>query len=238
MVEQDRELEDYMAGRSPVSRAYRQAPREEPGAELDALIRQAAREPVKRRARWILPLSAAAAVLLAFTVLIEMQQEGLDPVPVETMEQAAPAPAPAPAATPAAPPAEMQMQDSTAAPPPEPAPAAPPTLERRALQKSLPQPFPAAPEAASDAAAPVGSAAGSAAPRREESAPAEAMPEATEGRARADLEGEPPEAWIERIRRLIAEGQTEAAKTEYGKFRVRYPEHPLPEDLQAVFEVP
>lgn len=236
MVEQDRELEDYLAGRSPVSRAYRQAAPEEPGAELDTRIREAARATVPRfsergRPRWLLPLSAAAAVLLAFTLLIEMQKEGFGPVPVEKMEPAAPVAAPAPSAG-------TQMQEPMAAPAPEPASTEPPGVERRALQKSLPQPFPAAPESASDAAAPVGSAAGSAAPRREGPAPAEAMPEAAEGRPRADLEEEPPEAWIERIRRLIAEGQTEAAKTEYGKFRVRFPEHPLPEDLKTAFEVP
>jgi hypothetical protein len=55
---------------------------------------------------------------------------------------------------------------------------------------------------------------------------------------RQELEEESAEDWIERIRDLLDDDETEAARTEYGKFRVRYPDHPLPEDLREVFEVP
>lgn len=235
MVEQDRELEDYLAGRSPVSRAYQQAPQEAPGAGLDARIREAARVPAKKHPRWLLPLSAAAAVLLAFTVLIEMQEDGLTPVPREKIEEAAPVAAPAPATG--------AQQEKMSAPAPARA-ETPPAVERRVEPFSAPQPFPATPESAADVAAP---AAGAHAPsltlpreREREGEGASITPEKSDAArgAREELETESPVAWIERIRRLRAAGDTEAAKTEYGKFRVQYPEHPLPEDLRAVFEVP
>jgi hypothetical protein len=60
---------------------------------------------------------------------------------------------------------------------------------------------------------------------RDESAPAAPAP-------RADADDAPtPEQWLEHIRRLRAAGRLDAAAESLARFRARYPEFPLPEDL-------
>ena len=73
---EDRELDEYMAGDSPLSRDYRALGREEPHPALDAQIRSAAAAAVKRRkARrptlwWLRPAALAATVVLAVSVVL------------------------------------------------------------------------------------------------------------------------------------------------------------------------
>jgi hypothetical protein len=59
--------------------------------------------------------------------------------------------------------------------------------------------------------------------------------------SRAELDEEPPatadsplvqEAWLQRIRELLASGDTEAARNSLAEFRRRYPAYALPEDLR------
>jgi hypothetical protein len=73
----DRELESYLAGDSPLSRRYRAASRETPPSELDAAVLAAARAAVvhapRRRARWQLPLAAAATVVLGVSLVSQLR---------------------------------------------------------------------------------------------------------------------------------------------------------------------
>lgn len=66
---------------------------------------------------------------------------------------------------------------------------------------------------------------------------------AEEGVPRAVLDEEPPatadsplvqEAWLQRIRELLSQGETDAARSSLAEFRRRYPNYPLPEDLRSL----
>jgi hypothetical protein len=59
--------------------------------------------------------------------------------------------------------------------------------------------------------------------------------------SRAELDEEPPatadsplvqDAWLQRIRELLAAGESEAARNSLAEFRRRYPAYALPEDLR------
>ena len=61
------------------------------------------------------------------------------------------------------------------------------------------------------------------------------------GVSRAVLDEEPPatadspqvqEAWLQRIRELLSDGETDAARNSLAEFRRRYPKYVLPEDLR------
>jgi TolA-binding protein len=63
--------------------------------------------------------------------------------------------------------------------------------------------------------------------------------------AAADEEVVPPatadspavrDAWLQRIRELLRNGQTDAARDSLREFRHRYPQQVLPEDLRALGE--
>lgn len=82
----DRLLDDYLRGDSPLSRAYRETGREEPPAHLDAAILAQAKAAVathRRKPRWFMPLSLAATVVLSIGVVLLMSREGVTPVPME-----------------------------------------------------------------------------------------------------------------------------------------------------------
>lgn len=82
----DRLLDEYLRGDSPLSRAYRETGREEPPAHLDAAILAQAEAAVgtRRKPRWFMPLSLAATVVLSIGVVLLMSREGVTPVPMET----------------------------------------------------------------------------------------------------------------------------------------------------------
>jgi hypothetical protein len=102
----DRLLDEYLRGDSPLSRAYRETGREEPPAHLDAaILAQAKAAAAPRRGskpRWLMPLSLAATVVLSIGVVLLMSREGVAPVPMETPLPMPVAPVPTPTA-PAAP---------------------------------------------------------------------------------------------------------------------------------------
>jgi hypothetical protein len=159
----DRELDDFLAGRHPVGRAYREVSDEETAPrELDDAILRMAREhaaatPPRRRPRWLQPLAVAATLALSLGVLMNIWR---DPV---LREQAAPTgdertvPSEPEAAVPPAPIEEQKVEapppfNQTDAfkkfgPPPEPAKPDPAPESRRAAQ-----PFPrdGAPKLAED----------------------------------------------------------------------------------------
>lgn len=85
----DRELEDFLHGRSRIGAVYREASKQDSAPpELDAVILSMAREavatPSRRRPRWIQPMALAATLALSLGVLLNLWR---DPA---TREQIAP----------------------------------------------------------------------------------------------------------------------------------------------------
>jgi len=89
----DEMIEDYLRGKSPLSRAYRSEAIEEPPRALDKVILDAARHAVHARPRmprspfawhWMVPLSAAAVIMLSVGLLMFMSKEGAVPMSMET----------------------------------------------------------------------------------------------------------------------------------------------------------
>jgi hypothetical protein len=124
----DRELERYLEGKSPVSRRYREASRETSPPDLDEAILARARAEARRRPslnRVLTPVALAASVVLGVNLAWNLYQ--VEPVPVaETQRLAksaeptyAPDPAPAPVEqAPAAPAPAPEAKRKAEAPPP------------------------------------------------------------------------------------------------------------------------
>lgn len=89
----DELLDAYLRGASTVSRAYREGAQDQPPHALDAAIIEAAQHGtrVRRRfwqplpARWLVPLSTAAVVLLSVTLVWTLQHRELAPVPAQVV---------------------------------------------------------------------------------------------------------------------------------------------------------
>lgn len=152
----DRELDEFLSGRSPISSAYRDASRETAPPELDAAVLAAARVPprVPRRSRWIRPLAFAATFVLSLGVLLSVWREpGLRQQVVPGQSPAsAPVAGPGKAttgegATVPQPVGEMQPAEERAAP----AEAAAVVRENQA--DAVPAPSPPKPQATSPASA-------------------------------------------------------------------------------------
>lgn len=90
----DRLLDEYLRGDSPLSRVYRETGKEEPPAHVDAAILAQARAAATAhrggKPRWLMPLSLAATVLLSVGVVLLMSKQGVSPVPTETPAIVAP----------------------------------------------------------------------------------------------------------------------------------------------------
>lgn len=121
----DKRLDEYLRGDSPLTRAYREVGREEPPASLDARILAEARggkaAPRGGKPRWLMPLSLAATVVLSVGIVLFMTRQGATPLP---MESAPVAEVPAPAAKPS-------TSSAAPAPAPKAAPREAPRFEAR-----------------------------------------------------------------------------------------------------------
>ncbi len=199
-----------------ISQRYRALGREEPPPELDRAILGAARRATSRH-RWYSSLAAAAVLIFAVALVVQIERQPPDQVPMS-----------APSAPVPAPPAQDKAAPQEREPPPrtEQAPAAPPAP---------------APEPNANLAAPAAGVAAEAERKRADETRAApqlqrstAAPRSAASAALRDEE--PPQRWLERIARLRELGQDEAADKELARFRERYPDYRIPEAMAKKVE--
>jgi hypothetical protein len=137
--EYDAELEAFLKRRSPMHRRLSDSDSAEPSVELDRLVLNRAREAIKtpsqplfRTSRWALPIGLAAAILVAFTVVLNIEHHE-----AKVASNASPAAEAAPQA-----PAPMMASNRAVvtqdAPAPQPAPASAPPAAAAADPHSSP----------------------------------------------------------------------------------------------------
>ena len=226
-----------------LSELYQQAPAAEPSLELNERILAMARAetrvrrlPGRRLRRWSLPLSLAAVLVLAVSLVPLLQQQLPDTLPTRsTTSDSEVSRERERRQTPAAP-AQPQMlapSEAITADTPKMAPAPLPT-------GSVVNQAPAARESAAEAPAPLSDAAEadrSAAPVASTPAPSEpAAMEAPADAAPPALMSEPPartavfsdpERWLTWIRLLYRQGRNAEAEAELTAFRRQFPDYPL-----------
>ncbi len=209
-----------------VTAAYRALGAEEPPRALDEAILAAARRPAQAwSARWAVPLSLAAVLVLSVVVTLRIQHEQ-------------PELATAPAA-----PALQGAPPQTLAPKVEDQPKAVARPARKSdAGRAEPKPFaearseraPAAPAASGELASQRDAEAAAHAPQAASAlakrAPAEPAAKAAELSA-ANLAAESPERELERIARLRAEGRHDEADKALAEFRKRHPEYRIAEEM-------
>ena len=204
-------------------RLYREHATQEPSSAADRRILDAARracEPTRSRRtwlRWKIPLSVAATVLLAFSIVSQLDMKNTPTIKdqVARSESAAKAQIAPPANVselPAGRRAERKKETTVAA-----AASQPPTAEASASGQDA-----------------TGSARLAAMPA---TAPAPASPFAGGKSAGADRMHAPvgplsPQEWLERIRTLRKEGKAEESAKQLAEFVAAYPAYVLPEDLK------
>jgi hypothetical protein len=232
----------------PLSHIYREGAWPEPNRQIEQAIRATERGRRSFVRRWALPFALAAAALLVVVLVIRPVQE--QPRPIS--ESPPPASGAKVEQSPAIPDAqkaavEADTQKATVKPDPQqasakqqgapasarvpapPSPAAtPPYAIRRdeAERLRLLQPDiglkPGSPSSESPRPPPEPRAA-----LKKELPERERAPEAP-----TFVPTRPPQAWIEDIRKLKAEGRAEEANRELKEFRTRYADFVLPEDLR------
>jgi hypothetical protein len=92
---QDRELERYLQGKDPLSRAYDQLRAEMPSPEMDSKVLAEARAAVtraRRFPRWQSYAAIAATVVLAFGIVLRLNLDQLNSVEVPVPARSMPAP--------------------------------------------------------------------------------------------------------------------------------------------------
>lgn len=222
-----------------ISRIWQAADHPEPSAELDrhilAAARQAAAKPAPRRQGWwrlAVPFSATAVLVLAVTLLLRVDRER----PEMLHDAAAPSLRDTTAAPQGqarvAPPSATAVQEADALSEPERAVIPPPPAEAKAERGDETGQAPSVAPAAKEAdrvEAPVAPPA-PALTQRQRALPSASM-ELAKTRAAAE-EATDPVRLVERIRRLLAAGQREAALEALADLRRRHPDFALPADLE------
>ena len=222
-----------------ISQRYRELGREEPSAELDRAILGAARR-ATRRHRWYSSLAAAAVLIFAVAIVVQIERQPPDQASMSE-----------PSTPPGAAPAQDKVATQAAEAPPakpaarRPAPQFAPEPPPRA-ETTPAAPAPAAPTSAPDsniAAPAAGVAAETERKRTDETRAAPALqrrPMAASrsaGNLQADV-SETPDQWLARIARMRELGRDEEADKELARFRERYPEYRIPEALAKKVERP
>lgn len=192
-----------------VLRAYDSTRRDGPPPHVDTAVKARAREALRsRRAapRWWIPASLAATVLLAFTVVLQVdRQTGREAVPSDAAAPAELASAESAAESPSG------DAHSASGMPARIAPATPPPAADR-------EPTDAASGPASLAAPPPPPAAAREAPIERRAAPA---PMSAASAPAGELPS--PEDWLRRIEELEAQSLHEAAEAERARLEQAYP---------------
>ncbi|HZS67451.1 MAG TPA: hypothetical protein VFA72_10075 [Burkholderiales bacterium] len=200
-----------------ISRRYRELGTEEPSPELDRAILGAARRATTRQ-RWYASLAAAAVLVLAVAIVVQIERQPPDEMPVS-----------APSTSTAAQPTQDKIAPQRRAAPqftPEP----PPPAEQPAAAPPAPAPAPA-PEPSANIAAPApGVAAGAQGSRADETRAAPQLQRSIPERRSAAVQlqadvAETPDQWLARIARMRELGQDDAADKELARFRERYPDY-------------
>jgi len=228
----------------------------------DAILEASRRAARARRSKSLVwrfgpPFALAATVVLTFTLLLRTYEE--QPQLFTAPPVAKRHPAPAAVAHPAEPKPEPAVQPAlnlNAVPAPAAAPAlkkeAPSAARADSLQRGFePLESPVTREAEAPARAPQTPMEKAPAPRFE-TAPAQmnapqspaaapgagvvsgnagGVAAAVSARAVAAFQGT-PDAWLEEIRRLKAQGRSDDVRLQLAEFRKRYPDYPLPDDLR------
>ncbi len=206
-----------------LQRLYREHATQEPSSAADRRILEAARracEPSRSRRtwlRWKIPLSVAATVLLAFSIVSQLDMKNTPTIKdqVASSESAAKAQIAPPANVselPADRRAERKKETTVAAE----AVSQLPTAEASASGRDATG---SARLAAMPAAAPASPFAGGKSVDGD-SVPAPVVPMS-------------PQEWLERIRTLQKEGKTEESAKQLAEFVAAYPAYVLPEDLKS-----
>ena len=207
-----------------VSQRYRELGAEEPSPKLDRAIVGAARRATNRR-RWYPSLAAAAVLVFAVAIAFHIERE---PPPSEPAVAAAPEPEQRAAEAPPQSRAERKVSPPPRAAPaprftPEPPPVAPPP--------GAPPPSP--PSANANMQAPSAAAADVARSRADDeryAAEARPAPSGAAMAARITID-QTPQEWLERIARLRTQGRDDQAETELKRFRERYPDYRIPDEM-------
>ena len=230
-----------------VSRRYRELGSEEPPAELDERI--LARSRRRRSFQWHGPVAAAAVIVLAVAVTVHVEREQRTPESSAASAPSEAAPAMKEDAQPQArlyapdPPVAQKAEPVTKAAPAPAAPRASASREearsRRDAVKSEPAPQAPPPGAQEPPAQPALEA--QRAPATGAAADSTPKPMAAPGRRLAEsrlakLAEQPPERWLEGIAELRAQGRHEEADESLKRFRERYPDYQISEELKAKVE--
>lgn len=235
----ERDPREIPPERDEVSRLYRQLPREEPPASLDASIRSQAHRagtthpaplvPPTGRRNWYFPVAAAAVIVLAVAVTWQVEREQGDPLTAQTARVE-----PEPERV------ESKKED------PQPAQAKPQAQARaQRAEKPSPRlaPEPAADEGTKDLAKAQAAEesqerkadAAAASPRRDSNVAGAAARQRSEVQPQGMVLAQLPEPWLERIAQLRKEGRHDEADRELEAFRKLYPDFALtPEMLEKV----
>jgi hypothetical protein len=217
-LDEDRELDDFLARRSPLHRRLADRDHAEPSADLDRLVLHRAREaidvhshsPLYRAPRWALPVALAATVVLAFAIVLNFGRVHHDPEGRPTSASAQELSAPI---------ADLAADSIFA-------PSAP------ALAKATPAPtvaMPAAVEKASDKERPAVTTARARSEAAEEaratvSGDAVAPAALAAGKpAEAKANRTDPKAWMREIQQLRGAGKTAEAERELAAYRKAFP---------------
>jgi hypothetical protein len=233
--EYDAELEAFLKRRSPMHRRLSDIDHAEPSVELDRLVLNRAREaidtpsqPLFRSSRWALPVGLAATILVAFTVVLNIDHRGAkvasNASPAAEAAPRAPAPAVARAASVREPervdPPRLLTESSVSGrreAQVEKKAEAPVAMARRSQRAESQD----AANVAADSGALIAST--GAAVSQAPVAPPPPVPPA--GAAASDPHSS-PDAWLREINRLRTAGRTADADRELTAFREAYPSHP------------
>ena|SRR5688572_8500407 len=219
-----------------VSRRYRDLGSEEPPAALDQRILARARG--RRSFRWHGPVAAAAIIVLAVAVTVHVEREQPQPEPIaqaskEEQPLAArknePFAAPAPPAAPEAGGRSRERRESR---------TRPSTEERKAEARrdaAANQSAPEAPRAAEEAPAQPALRAQQA-PAAGAAADSAAKPMASPESRLGKLAGQSPEQWLEAVVELRRQGRHAEADESLKRFRERYPDYRIAEEMKAKIE--